>query len=60
MVSLCEIAEGRWDKKGGHEVFATDLTGFIVTRVNWTSTNGIRFGQSRFCENLSGLYSPCV
>ena len=37
------------------EVFK-DLTGFSVTRVNWTSADGVRLGQLRFCENLSGLF----
>lgn len=35
--------------------FVSDLTGFIVTRVNRASLHCIALGQSGFCVNLSGL-----
>lgn len=32
-----------------------DLTGYTLAFARQTSANGTGFGQSRFCENLSGL-----
>jgi|GEM_PF-3785936 len=50
------VKERRGRCGGVVESIVPDLTGFIVQNVNRTSMNGAILDQSRFCENLSGLW----